>query len=423
MACTHQRSGTPSRSSYDAAHPGTPAGHRPRLDRVAGMRRTRGTGRGASRSRSPALDPDAPAAVVRPPRRRRRRPGDHRRRAPRAGRAGAGADRHRDRAARRVRRPGAPALGAGGPARAVDREHARAPSTRATAARSRCCWSTSTRASRSTCAAATGSPSWSSSGSSRRAFVEVERLPGSARGDGRVRFHRRFRAETSGRRAPRRRTDVPPQEVRRARRAATSADDARGRRAGRTRGADGPWDASEVTLAEDDADRVDLGSLLLTPREGLELRLQVDEATGEVSRGDAGRRGRRRRAARLRRAPQRRHLGRRAPPDRRPRSPGRAAPPPSARAPGAPRCWSRLIGRPRRRQRVQQASRVIGINGPRWLLRATLFGRPAVEHPSDGDVERRPAATSSWSAARTPMPPGDPLPLTMPPNAQRLDRA
>ena len=69
------------------------------------------------------LDPGPAAAVVRPPGRRRRRPGDHRRRDARAGGAGAGADRGRDRAARRVRRAGAPALGAGGPARAVDREH------------------------------------------------------------------------------------------------------------------------------------------------------------------------------------------------------------------------------------------------------------------------------------------------------------
>ena len=137
--------------------------------------------------------PGPPAAVVRPSRRRRRRPGDHRRRDPGAGGAGAGADRDRDRAARGVRRAGAPALRAGGPARAVDREHARAPSTPATAARSRCCWSTSTRASRSSCAAATGSPSWSSSGSSRPAFVEVEALPDRVRGDGRLRFYRRLR--------------------------------------------------------------------------------------------------------------------------------------------------------------------------------------------------------------------------------------
>ena len=31
----------------------------------------------------------------------------------------------------------------------------------------------------------------------------------------------------------------------------------------------GPWDVSEVTLDEDDTSRVDLGSLLITPHDGL----------------------------------------------------------------------------------------------------------------------------------------------------------
>ena len=57
-------------------------------------------------------------------------------------------------------------------------------------------------------------------------------------------------------------------------------------------------------------------------------------------------------------------------------------------------------------QRVQQASKVIGIPGPRWLLRATLFGRPAVEHHEDGDVE---TALRDVVVVRgsTPVPPGD----------------
>ena len=38
-------------------------------------------------------------------------------------------------------------------------------------------------------------------------------------------------------------------------------------------------------------------------------------------------------------------------------------------------------------RRAEQPSRVVGIVGPRWLLRATLFGRPAVEHDEDGDIE------------------------------------
>jgi hypothetical protein len=71
-------------------------------------------------------------------------------------------------------------------------------------------------------------------------------------------------------------------------------------------------------------------------------------------------------------------------------------------------------------QRVQQVSKVLGIAGPRWLLRATLFGRPAFEYREDGDVEQalRDVVVVRGSTA---VPPGDALPMTMPPNARRAD--
>lgn len=45
---------------------------------------------------------------------------------------------------------------------------------------------------------------------------------------------------------------------------------------------DGPFDVSEVELAGDEIERIDLGTLILTPWEGLNLQLQVDEATRTV---------------------------------------------------------------------------------------------------------------------------------------------
>lgn len=64
-----------------------------------------------------------------------------------------------------------------------------------------------------------------------------------------------------------------------------------------------------------------------------------------------------------------------------------------------------------------QPSRVLGIEGPRWLLRATFLGRPAVEPRPDGDIE---AALRDVVVVRgsSPMAPGEPLPLTMPGNAR-----
>jgi hypothetical protein len=67
----------------------------------------------------------------------------------------------------------------------------------------------------------------------------------------------------------------------------------------------------------------------------------------------------------------------------------------------------------------QQASRIVGINGSRWLLRATFLGKPAVDDET--------AAT--WEDALTQvavrrgdhaMPVGDPLPVTLPEEARRL---
>lgn len=45
---------------------------------------------------------------------------------------------------------------------------------------------------------------------------------------------------------------------------------------------DGPFDIDEVDLDDDPVTRVDFGTLVLTPFEGMQLQLQVDQATGVV---------------------------------------------------------------------------------------------------------------------------------------------
>lgn len=45
---------------------------------------------------------------------------------------------------------------------------------------------------------------------------------------------------------------------------------------------DGPFDIDEVELEDDDTPRLDLGSVILTPFEGLQLQLQMDESTGLI---------------------------------------------------------------------------------------------------------------------------------------------
>ena len=179
----------------------------------------------------------------------------------------------------------------------------------------------------------------------------------------------------------------------------------------------GPWDVSEVDL-EDGVERVDLGSLLITPPTGLDLQLQVDQTTGAlvavILAGETG-------AVELRAFAAPRHGDVWDDLRRRVAAEIAAMGGTATEVEGA---WGTEVNvsltvTREDGQRAQQASKVIGVPGPRWLLRATLFGRPAVEHLEDGDVER---ALRDVVVVRgnTPVPPGDPLPLTMPPNAQRI---
>lgn len=182
-----------------------------------------------------------------------------------------------------------------------------------------------------------------------------------------------------------------------------------------TRRARGPWDADEVALTEGDPSKIDLGSLIITPREGLELQLQVDEQRGHVVAVVlAGAEG----AVELRpfaaprngdiwddvRAQIAAEVTRRG---------GTAT---EAVGPWGPELRVVLTMTTQDGQTGQQPSRVFGIPGPRWLLRATLFGKPALEPDDDGVVEQ---ALHDVIVRRgsEPHAPGEALPLSIPPEA------
>ncbi|RYU11973.1 DUF3710 domain-containing protein [Nocardioides iriomotensis] len=174
----------------------------------------------------------------------------------------------------------------------------------------------------------------------------------------------------------------------------------------------GPWDADEVTLDEDDPGKLDLGSLVVTPREGLDLQLQVDEQTGQVVAVVlAGQEG----ALELRAfaAPRNGDIW----PDVRKqiaseitRRGGTAT---EAEGPYGPELRVVLNVTAPDGRTGQQPSRVFGITGPRWLLRATLFGQPALDPSDDGLVE---SALRDVVVRRggEPHAPGEALPLTVP---------
>lgn len=178
----------------------------------------------------------------------------------------------------------------------------------------------------------------------------------------------------------------------------------------------GPFDEAEV--AGDGVQRVDLGSLLVPPMEERELRLQVDEQTNAV------------RAVIL-------------------AGPDGALEFQAFAAPRNGDLWSTVrpqiaqdlvnrggvaeeregrwgtelvcqmpVTRPDGTQAVQP-SRIIGVNGERWLLRASLLGRPAMEPDAAGDWEDT-LAQIVVRRGNVAMPVGEPLAVTLPDDARRL---
>jgi hypothetical protein len=178
----------------------------------------------------------------------------------------------------------------------------------------------------------------------------------------------------------------------------------------------GPWDSE--SLPGDEVDRVDLGSLRVAPRDGAELRLQVDENTGEVQSvmlaSEDG-------AMELRAfaAPRNGELWEEVRPQIAADVSGHGGTATEREGRwGTELVCQMQVVLPDGNQALQP-SRIIGVNGPRWLLRATFLGQPAVE----------PELTAEWGEALASvvvhrgshaMPVGDALPLTLPDDAQRL---
>ena len=177
-----------------------------------------------------------------------------------------------------------------------------------------------------------------------------------------------------------------------------------------------PRDVDEL---DDDVERLDLGSLLIEPEDGLELRLQVDESTGEVQAVMlAGTDG----AVELRAfaAPRNGDLWSTVRPQIAAEMAQRGGVADERQGPFGAELVCQLPVQLEDGTVATQPSRIIGFNGPRWMLRATLLGRPAME--LDG--------AQGWEETITrvvvrrgegAMPVGDVLPVVLPPDARRVD--
>ncbi len=181
--------------------------------------------------------------------------------------------------------------------------------------------------------------------------------------------------------------------------------------------AEGPFDSGDVDPAVlEEEDRIDLGALVITGMPGMELRLQVDEQSGQVQAillvlEDS--------ALELRAfaAPKktgiwsevRREIAAEAS-----RMGGTATE--TEGSFGTELVLVVPVEDPDG-QIFSQTSRVIGVDGPRWLLRATVLGRAAVE-PDAATLMEATLRNVIVVRGAEPMAVRESLPLRLPPGAE-----
>ena len=179
---------------------------------------------------------------------------------------------------------------------------------------------------------------------------------------------------------------------------------------------DGPFDESQV--ADDGVQRVDLGSLLIAPSEGRELRLQVDEASGNVQAvmltGQDG-------ALEMQAfaAPRNGDLWASVRPQIQADITGRGGQAEEREGRFGTELVCKVPVKKPDGTVGLQPSRIIGVNGERWMLRASFLGRPALQPEEAGEWEDALAQVVVRRGAGA-MPVGEPLPATLPDQARRV---
>lgn len=179
---------------------------------------------------------------------------------------------------------------------------------------------------------------------------------------------------------------------------------------------DGPFDESQV--AGDGVARVDLGSLLIAPSEGRELRLQVDEATGTVQAVMlAGQDGALEMQAFA--APRHGDLWGTVRPQIQEDITERGGQAEEREGRFGTELVCQVPVKKPDGTVGLQPSRIIGINGDRWMLRASFMGRPALQPEAAGEWEDALGQVVVRRGAVA-MPVGEPLPATLPDQARRV---
>lgn len=178
----------------------------------------------------------------------------------------------------------------------------------------------------------------------------------------------------------------------------------------------GPHDADTL---DDGIERIDIGALLVAPSPGRELRLQVHEESGEVAGALlAGSDG----AMELQvfSAPRHGDLWSEVRPQIADDVVRRGGTVSEREGRWGTELECRIPVRRQDGTEAVQPSRVIGINGSRWLLRASLLGKPATDPETAQEWEDALAAVAVRRGDQA-MPVGRPLGFKLPPDARRAE--
>lgn len=175
----------------------------------------------------------------------------------------------------------------------------------------------------------------------------------------------------------------------------------------------GPFDESESDLADPEVPRLDLGSLLIPGLPGIGVQVEADPNTQEVRAVTGVGEGA---AVQLQAfaAPRSEGLWEEIRAEMLAELAGTAGARVSEDE-GAfgPEIRGLIPARTPEGEQVTQPVRFVGIDGPRWFLRAVFLGRAAVE-PDPSDMLHRLVRQTIVVRGASAMAPRDPLPLTLP---------
>lgn len=178
----------------------------------------------------------------------------------------------------------------------------------------------------------------------------------------------------------------------------------------------GPYDIDALPGGLVADELVDLGSVLLAPVEGVELQIQIDEASGVpaailLANPDG--------AVELRvfAAPRGGGLWAEVLPALRDDVVANGGLLADSDGPWGPEVHATFTVTTPDGQSGAQHTRMIGIDGPRWMLRATYLGKPAVD-PLDAQMWHELLDRVVIRRGAHALPKGEMLPLTLPANAR-----